>query len=61
MVKGMPKGPKMERRSKRPAMRLKKAGVANRERFIKGCMAIIGILVLVFLAAMLYQTFFGGP
>jgi hypothetical protein len=48
------------KRAKRAAFQLKKAGVADRERFIRGCLAIVGILFIILLLALLYHTFYGS-
>ena len=50
--------PRIERR-KRPAYKLKKSGVADREKFMKGCLALVGAMILLVAFALIYQLFRG--
>jgi hypothetical protein len=54
--KGGKKGKKRKR--PRPAYKLKSKGVHNRETFIRGCMAILGALILIAVLAIIYLYLF---
>ena len=49
---------RMLRDKKRRVMQLKKAGVADREKFVRGCLAIVGFLLVLLALAFLYQIFY---
>ena len=50
--------PDLGKRPKRPPIRLSKPGVADRERFLRGCLAVFGALFLLLLFGLLYAAFF---
>lgn len=40
--------------------KLRSSGVANKEKFLRGCMAFVGLLFLIIFISMIYNFFFSA-
>lgn len=52
--------PKGRKKVNPKAYRLRSSGVADKEKFLRGCMAVVGALFLLLFAAMVWNWIFGG-
>lgn len=46
------------KRAKYPAYRLRSSGVADREKFLRGCLAFVGVIFLLLFAALIWSLLF---